>query len=413
MKKTFLLLTYLFLWFNLSAQNKLEYLAANRTDLASSDYLFPQSDFTLVGFGALHGSAKTYDAELNVIKALKKQDLFEYYIVETNYSQAFYFQEYLNKGDDELLKQLTLSFQTMVSQEGTIETYAHWKNLRALHLKYPNNPIKVVGCDVVNEYRFPIKHLLALTSEDTAWAQREILKQVLNDKNADFSFWNQDIQQKVKSFVLDYRSNKSNYETSILDLEIFDHIIAGIGHNFGKKREREKIIFDNYMVLHAKLDLANKNQFAKYGYFHVQKNREGNYPSFFTRLIENKVYARDKVITIMCYLTKSKVLWDKVYDKNGAYKSFTTRAGFGVSDCWRESFKGIKNLKLQRISDQTIYRLNGSTSPYNNGTDLVELKVFLKDYNTTKLKQKNTLEFIDYAILISSSSPQLPLEEMK
>ena len=314
MKKTFFLLISLFIWFNFTAQNKLEHLAANRTDLTSSDYLFPQSDFTLVGFGALHGSAKTYDADLNVIKALKKQGLFEYYIVETNYSQAFYFQEYLNNGDDELLKQLTLSFQMMVSQEGTIETYMHWKNLRALHLKYPDNPIKVLGCDVVNEYRFPIKHLLKLTSDDPSWMQREVLKQVLEDENADFAFWNPDIQQKVKSFVLDYRSNKSNYETSILYLEIFDHIISGIGHNFGKKREREKIIFENYMVLHAKLDLANKKQFVKYGYFHGQKNSEGDYPSFFTRLIENKVYARDKVITIMGYLTKSKVLWDKVYD---------------------------------------------------------------------------------------------------
>jgi hypothetical protein len=47
------------------------------------------------------------------------------------------------------------------------------------------------------------------------------------------------------------------------------------------------------------------------------------------------------------------------------------------------------------------------------GTDLVEIKMFLKDHNTTKLKGKNTLQFIDYAILIGGSEEQIPIEEMK
>jgi hypothetical protein len=98
----------------------------------------------------------------------------------------------------------------MVSQEGTVKNDIHWKNLRSLHLKYPDNPIKILGCDVVNEYRFPIKHLLKLAFDDPSWTQRAVLKQVLEDENADFAFWKQDIQQKLKSFVLDYLSNKNN-----------------------------------------------------------------------------------------------------------------------------------------------------------------------------------------------------------
>ena len=39
--------------------------------------------------------------------------------------------------------------------------------------------------------------------------------------------------------------------------------------------------------------------------------------------------------------------------------------------------------------------------------------MIFKDYNTTKLEGKNTLQFIDYAVLISDSKEQVPLEELK
>ncbi len=167
------------------------------------------------------------------------------------------------------------------------------------------------------------------------------------------------------------------------------------------------------MELKSKYDLANKKQFAKYGFGHIKKFREGDYPSFFTRLIENEVYKRENVITIIGYLTKSKVLWDKKYDKEGNYKAYTTKAGYGIADYWKEYFKGIKNLKKTKLSDLTMFKLNQKNSPYLLGTDLVEIKMFLKDHNTTKLKGKNTLQFIDYAILIGGSEEQIPIEEMK
>lgn len=394
-------------------QNRTDYLSNNSINLRKNSPTITETGFNIIGFGALHGSAKTYDAELSLVSSLVEENILDYYIIETNYSQAYYFQEYLKTGDEKLLKELTLSFQTMVSQEGTIETFNHWKNIRELILRYPNTPIKIIGCDVVNEYRFPIKHILHLTKSNSIWNERKKLEKVSLQENLDFSIWNKEIHSIVKSFVQDYLTNKEEYKELIIDIEIFNHIISNINHNFEDKREREKIIFENYMFLHKKLNLSDKKQFAKYGYFHIQKEREGNYPSFFTRLIENKVYERNNVITIMGYLTKSKVLWDKKYDKNGNYKTYTTKAGHGISDYWKEYFKGIKYLKKSNLSDLTMFKLNRENSPYLFGTDLVEIKMFLKDYNRSKLKGKNTLQFIDYAILINDSKEQVPIEEMK
>jgi hypothetical protein len=397
----------------ISAQDRVTYLANNRTDLRKENPTITETNFNIIGFGALHGSSKTYEAELSIIQSLIEKKQLDYYLIETNYSQAHYFNEYLQTGDEKLLKELTLGFQTMVSQEGSIETFNHWKNIRNLNLEFHEKPIQVIGCDVVNEYFFPIKHILSLTKDENTWLEREKLKQLSIQVDLDFGIGNKEINSTLKTFIQDYTTNKMKYKDLITDLAVFEHVIQNINHNFEENREREKIIFENYMYLHHKLDLANKKQFAKYGYSHLLKYRVGNYPSFFTRLIENKIYHHDAVITIMGYLTDSKVLWDKKYDKNGNYKGYTIKAGYGISDYWKEYFTGIKYLKKSKISDLTMFKLNKENSPYSTGVDLIELKLFLKDYNTTKLKGKNTLQFIDYAILISDSKQQVPIEEKK
>ncbi len=395
------------------SQDKKEYLKQNRFDVEKADFKFPQINFNIIGFGAYHGSAKTYDAELRLIQSLKKQDAIDYYIPETNFSQAFFFQQYLETGDEKLLKDLVLSFQTIVSQEGTIETFEHWKNLRLLNQSYKNNPIKVIGFDITNEYQFPIKHLLQLTENIQNWQFKNDLTEKINDEKTDFSIRNKEMEQLLKSFIHDYETKKNIYDRQIKDTISFHHILKNIAYNFDEERERGKIIFDNYVYLKDIYHLETKMQFAKYGFFHLEKDREQNYPSFFTRLIEQNIYERDRVITVIGYLTKSEALWDKIYDTQGNYQSYTKEKGYGTGDYWKEYFQGIKTLKKTKLSDITLFKLNEENSPYNKGADLIEVKLFLKKSNGKALQGKSTTDFIDYAILISNSKNQIPIEEMK
>lgn len=395
------------------SQNKKDYLKKNRFDIENSDFKFPQTEFNIIGFGAYHGSAKTYEAELNLIKSLKKQNALDYYIPETNFSQAYFFQQYLETGNEELLKELVLSFQTIVSQEGTIETFEHWKNLRLLNQSYKNNPIKVIGFDIINEYQFPIKHILLLTENIQNWKAKDELKKISIEEDFDFSIRNKETTKLLKSFINEYETNKNIYVHQINDTISFHHILQNIAKNFEEERDREKIIFENYVYLKNIYHLETKKQFVKYGFFHLEKEREKNYPSFFTRLIEQNVYERNKVITVIGYLTKSEVLWDKIYDKQGNYQSYTTEKGYGIGDYWKEYFRGISKLKSTKLSDITLFRLNNINTPYNKETDLIEVNLFLKKSNGKYLNGKSTTDFIDYAILISNSKNQIPIEEMK
>jgi hypothetical protein len=240
-------------------QNKIDYLNQNRVDLRIETPNITETDFNIIGFGALHGSSKPYEAELILVTSLLEKDILDYYIIEANFSQAFFVQKYLETGDEKLLNELTYAFQTMVSQEGTIQTYNHWKNVREIIKKYPDKSIKVIGCDVVNEYKFPIKHILQLSKDDGNWTQRQVLEKAISQEDLNSTIWNKDLNEKVKSFVQDYLSNKEKYSAQINDIWTFNHIIQAINYNFQERREREKIIFDNYLeLMYVRLNVEHK-----------------------------------------------------------------------------------------------------------------------------------------------------------
>lgn len=61
----------------------------------------------------------------------------------------------------------------------------------------------------------------------------------------------------------------------------------------------------------------------------------------------------------------------------------------------------------------TLFRLNNENSPYKkNQTDLMEIKLFLKKSNKDDLKGKTTTDYFDYAILISNSKANHPIDEL-
>ena len=79
----------------------------------SPDFIFPQKGFKIMGYGANHGSSKTEDAEIILLKSLIQNGQIKFYVPETDFSIAHFFNEYLNSGDTILLKDLV--FQLWIS----------------------------------------------------------------------------------------------------------------------------------------------------------------------------------------------------------------------------------------------------------------------------------------------------------
>ena len=398
------------------AQSKNNYLQNNRFNLLDTKFKFPQVKFKIIGFGAYHGSQETESAEKILVENLVKNKIIKYYIPETDFGIGYYFNDFLKTGDTILLKDLVKHYGNRVPQEKSIETYEKWKNLKKLNdAQSENDKISVIGIDLIVTYKYTTKLLIELLPIKTGkFSSYDKLVEMVKIDTTDYSPNYDSYSKKIlKNFMLDYGKNKSEFDLISKNRKVTDNLLKNINVTFDK-RDREKTIFENYQYLSEIYDFNLKPQFVRMGFFHIEKERKNSNPSFFTRLIENKIYEREQIVSIAGFLTQSKVLWDLKFDKQKKYIGYTTEGGFGIGDYWKEYFKGIKYLKNNRLSDLTLYKLNSENSLYKkNQTDLMEIKMFLKRSNKNDLKGKTTTDYFDYALLISNSKASTPIEEMK
>lgn len=402
-------------------KTKIEYLKENRFDL-TENFEFPQKDFKIVGFGAYHGSAKTEDVEIELLKSLTKDKSIKYYLAETDFSIAHYFNEYLKNGDTVLLKDLVTLYGMRVPQERTIEVYEKWKKLKKLNDQLPTeDKLNIVGIDIQVNYKYVSKHILELINDpDNELNPIQDIRQMVKKDTTFYELGELSYSYKIlKTFIDDYENNKSQYQKHISKIAEFEHIIRNlkISFNFSKEyRDRDNVMYQNYLSLDSIYDFKNNPQYVRMGFSHLKKSKEGEsgYSYFFTRLIENKIYEKDNVLSIIGYLTDSKVVWDELYDNNDNYIGYTVEEGFGIGDYEKEFFRGIQNLKDSKISDKTLFRLNKDDSPYKaNEPDLIEVIMEDEPSNGEAVKGMSTLDFLDYAVLISDSKESIPIFEMK
>ncbi|WP_313377303.1 hypothetical protein [Chishuiella sp.] len=400
------------------SQNKLTYLKKNSFDITDKKFTFPQSNFNIIGFGAYHGSEKTEDVEIEIIKSVLKKTSIKYYLPETDLSIAHYFNDFLVTGDTILLKDLIIQYGIRVPQERTIEVYNKWKYLKKINDNLPEtDKIKVLGIDLLVSNKYVSRHILEIVkNQNNQFPILSEIDQMVKTDTTSYSTENTSFSSiLLKKFITDYENNIEKYEKNITNKFEFNQILKNLKISFSDKSEREKTMYENYLSFSSEYNFKENPQFLRMGFFHLEKSREGKngYPSFFARLIENKIYSKEKVISIIGFLTKSEVLWDEKY--NGQqYIGYTTEGGFGIGDYEKEYFRGIQNLKDAKISDETLFRLNKKNSPYlAKEPDLIEVIMTDNDSNSNKVIKTSTLDYLDYAVLISNSKASVPIFEMK
>ncbi len=404
----------------LSAQSKKAYLKENRYDLLAKELDFPQTDFKILGFGAYHGSAKTEEAELRLIQALTTKGAISYYLPETDFAIAHYFNSYLSTGDTVLLRDLVLHYGVRVPQDKTVETYEKWKALKQLNDQLPtDSKLTVLGIDMLVTYKYTCKLLLELI--DQRAVNSPALDQVADMLAADTTdyspYYDSDSKAIMRAFVVAYEADPAHFNESISNQFIFNHLISNLKVTFEVfSTKREQTIYNNYLGLSEQYHFETSPQFLRFGFFHLEKEREGKQgnASFFTMLVENGIYPREKVIAVIGYLTKSRVLWDVEYDDDNQYKSHTTEGGFGIGDYKKEYFLGIDHLKKTKTSDLTLFKLNSAATPYANEVpDLIEVVMEDEASNGDAVRGTSTTDYIDYALLISHSKASTPIEKTR
>jgi len=113
--------------------------------------------------------------------------------------------EYLQNGDNILLKDLVTQYGRRVPQERTIEIYQKWKNIKRINDRLPEkNKITVVGIDFQVSYKYTSRHILELL--DGSLNQRVPIKK---------------IQQMVETDTTNYSLGDLSYACKVLKNGVF------------------------------------------------------------------------------------------------------------------------------------------------------------------------------------------------
>lgn len=386
--------------------SKVKFLRGVAIDLNESKFEFPKNKVKIIGFGAIHGSAKTEDAELQIIKELLSSNALGSYLPETDFSTAHYFNHYLETGDEVLLHELIIQYGERVPQEKSIEMFLKWKQLRNI---FKGKEINVVGIDKIASYKFSVLQLVSLIRNDSL--KTELVGLIENDNTNWSAYYNSQTQEILKAFVNRFRTNELKYLNSISDSAVFLHIINNLLKTFAWTN-REHVIYENYITLKRMYAFDNKLQFVRFGSFHIVKSKINGSSTFFSKLVDNAIYDKSEILSIQGFLTQSKVLWEVKLDAKRNVKRISERKGIGTADYLFEYFKGIKYLKRSKISDITIFNLHKDSTPYNykGNQDLVTVKKIFGRSPWLPESKKTTLDYIDYAILIFESPANRPIE---
>ncbi|MEM7515245.1 MAG: hypothetical protein AAF388_30235 [Bacteroidota bacterium] len=385
------------------------YLQNVRKDLRKG-MSFPVKGIKLVGYGALHGSAKTEEAELLLLAELGKQTDTLYYFPETDVSTAYFFQKYLSNGDPELLEELVDTYGQRVPQEKSIEMFEKWRSLHELAQKMP---IQVIGIDKMASYEFAIRHLAELLAPET-WTYADSLLSLPSKEEVTYSTYpDTDIKAFVKRFLKALAQKHPQGRSDIWAKPFFEVLINNLEATI-QETDREEIIFQNYQDIGKQFAWKDDLHFLRFGVGHLMKSRINGDTSFLAKLIEREVYKAEEVFSIQAFLSDSEVLWGLRKDEEGNYAGYTTESGYGTSDYWLEYYKGIKRLKRMSLSDVTFFSLREEGSPYRkmNKFELVKIKRLLGRSFWEPEKDLATADYLDAAILISDSPASRPLAEL-
>ncbi len=383
----------------------------SRQDLRG-DYRLALGQVKIVGFGALHGSAKTEETEVILLKNLILNHNLKYYFPETDFSTAHYFQKYIDSGDEVLLESLIHEYGIRVSQEKSIEVFEKWKNIRPL---FKNHGVQIIGVDKIASYKYSVMELTELVQDNSDWKYIDSLKSHLEKTKVNWAaYYQTETKALLERFADNYDNHQNEYRKYIRDMASFNHILGNLKLTF-KRTHREHTIYQNYKKMQKYYEVKSGLQFFRMGVYHIMKSRINDSAPFFTRLIENKDYNPGEIKTIQGFLTKSRVLWGTKYNADGEYKGYATKGGYGIADYWLEYYQGIRQLKKNKTSDLCLFDLQTSNGTYliANGLDLVNVKTLLGRSYWKPTGGSRTIDYLDFAILISESKANRPIEILK
>ncbi len=326
---------------------------------ASMEIQFKESDLEKKAFivSELHGFKENQTIKYQLLTNLNKVNHIHYYLAEISFSSGYLLNEYLQTGDENLLK-LVFSFYKG-STFYTKEEYKFYQDLYQYNLNQSNdNKIIVIGID--------IEHSL----DSTIYFYNEYMHESITLK--------EDIlNQTFKDPLLIHLQNNIIYNEDFY--KNFDW------------QARDKAMFNNYRFLQSYYQI--ESFYAQLGAKHTLTEIESDQYRSFAYLLnsDDKSNVKGSVLSMMTFYKDSEYIESYTLNNKSYYKSEFVNRTYQTNNL--DSFQ----------NPITFITLKETDSPYEHK---------LVWYNLSKNEcGKVTTDYYQYMILINHSKSNTPLDE--
>jgi hypothetical protein len=362
-----------------------------------------------------HGYAKPHQLDAELFKQLNKKTGVRYYLAEIDFSQANCLNKYLNTGNEDYLKAIYQYWFDDRAQWGCKAGFEKWKTLYNYNKTLPTSKkIIVLGLDNAQDLNMNEKLLVEILSA-TKYKKGG---NVMLDSLVNFSTKNL-FYDSTKTFIKFTRrliaalEKDSMFYKKLLNKSYFDFNF--IVNNIAAKKDRESKIFYNFNVFYNRYKLSNQKMYGFWGRFHGMQDSINGGVSFSAMLKKSDLPLSNKIISIPVFCVESASMLPTVFlppmaQQKGTIYSKVTMVN---DDSFIYSVGGIKIVrKFVGKDENVLFKLNGTTSPFNKGLNLVESSSnFDKTFNWVGNKSAGTTNYMQYCIVVSNSDWAVPFAD--
>lgn len=345
---------------------------------------------TVILAGETHAVKDNFGLKLALIKYLNQKYDIKYLLEEMGYSSSCFINQYLESGDESKLKTDYFNFGGCASFSK--ESYNFWIDLRKYNLTVPENKrIKVIGIDIELQQDIAFKYLKEIipSSDPPEGIQPAIkkFKKAINDNN--------NVAEVFKSIQSDIAANPDLYKSYLgnnyFDFSmIVDNTVNTINSHFlnnaSSDMVRDPSMFNNFSKVYSYLPKGK--YFGEFGMEHVYQKTCNSYMGNHERLA---MYLNGSGSPV-----KGRVLSIAYGYENCYYMNWLSN--YCQSEC-NPVIKDLNIINKYSKTNTTIFKLNGSNSPFNN-----------KLYFVQGAKGGCTTEYFQYVILLKNSKGTSKLE---
>lgn len=326
-----------------------QYLKTNHRKLDFHDHTF--SDLALLDedlagkkiflCGENHGVRINEKLRMRFLEYYKEKTDFKYYLWELPLSNAYFLNQYLETGNEKILKEVYEPFKNTYAWNK--ESFTHWQNLYAFNKKLlPRRKIKIVGIDIEHQAVNAFKYLIAVTENDKKKAP---LARALKKFSAKGIFEEVEVKKFCQNLLQKLSDGPRDYGLKLVLENLLARFKAYGGPNFNDARDKQ--MYQNFQTIYKQLPPGK--YFGQLGLSHVFLKKTPSI-NWFASLLNNNGF-QDKVLSVAYVYDNCKYLYPTTLkDYEADITTLNKEAGH---------FRDFSE------SETILFKLNGENSPFN------------------------------------------------